>query len=665
METTAENGTAPAVLSKSLGATVGSAPILMVGAGGIGCELLKNLVLSGFKNITIIDLDTIDVTNLNRQFLFHREHVGKSKAEVAKESAIAFVPDAKITAIHKSVTTNEFPMTFYQQFKLVLNALDNRAARSHVNKMCLAAKVPLIESGTSGYLGQVTVIRRGETECYDCQDKPHQKTFPGCTIRNTPSEPIHCIVWSKHLFNQLFGEADSDKDVSPDSEDPELKEKEKKSEQEGEKAEEKESAEKEKEGEQSQEKSEPPKERVRMRDWATKNEYEPKEIFRKLFFNDVNVLLEMKDLWAKRTPPTPLDWDTIVEDTTAETSSNVGGIKDQKMWSLKQCKDVFADAITKLKDRLKAKDYKDDLVWDKDDEEAMDFVAACANIRAHIFGIAKKTRFDIKSMAGNIIPAIATTNAVIAGCIVMEALKVLNDETKRAKNVFLRKTISARRQILVTEDPVAPKPKCPICTEKPEAHVRLDLDKVTLRTFEDQVLKKGLAMVKPDVETTDSKVLLSSDEECPTSSAMYEKTMKAAGLNDGTQLICEDFLQEYKVTVTLHQATDLPDGKEFQIVGDITAVTAAIETEKEKKKAEQEKAKEEDDDIQMVEEPSKQSTEPSKTTTEGTEKLEKNGTDDSQKKRNLDQNDNADEKESEAKKPRTEEAKSTTDVEAA
>merc|ERR1712115_266125 len=102
--------------------------------------------------------------------------------------------------------------------------------------------------------------------------------------------------------------------------------------------------------------------------------------------------------------------------------------------------------------------------------------------------------------------------------------------------------------------------------------------------------------------------------------------------------ICEDFLQEYKVTVTLHHATDLPDGKEFQILGDITA---AIEAEKEKKKAEAEKIKEEDDDIQMVEEPSKQSTEATKNTTEGTEKLEKNRTDESQKKRNLDQNDNA------------------------
>jgi len=64
----------------------------------------------------------------------------------------------------------------------------------------VAAARPLIESGTAGYLGQVTVIARGQSECYDCQPKPVQRTYPGCTIRNTPSEPVHCIVWAKHLF---------------------------------------------------------------------------------------------------------------------------------------------------------------------------------------------------------------------------------------------------------------------------------------------------------------------------------------------------------------------------------------------------------------------------------------------------------------------------------
>ena len=54
----------------------------MVGAGGIGCELLKNLVLSGFLDVHLVDLDTIDLSNLNRQFLFRNEHIKKSKALV-------------------------------------------------------------------------------------------------------------------------------------------------------------------------------------------------------------------------------------------------------------------------------------------------------------------------------------------------------------------------------------------------------------------------------------------------------------------------------------------------------------------------------------------------------------------------------------------------------
>ena len=71
----------------------------MVGAGGIGCELLKTLVLHGFRDVTAIDLDTIDVSNLNRQFLFRRRHVGMAKSEVARESVLKFRPEAKIAAL--------------------------------------------------------------------------------------------------------------------------------------------------------------------------------------------------------------------------------------------------------------------------------------------------------------------------------------------------------------------------------------------------------------------------------------------------------------------------------------------------------------------------------------------------------------------------------------
>ena len=70
-------------LGGSLYSRMNASKVLMVGAGGIGCELLKNLTLAGFGNIEIVDLDTIDLSNLNRQFLFRHEHIKKSKALVS------------------------------------------------------------------------------------------------------------------------------------------------------------------------------------------------------------------------------------------------------------------------------------------------------------------------------------------------------------------------------------------------------------------------------------------------------------------------------------------------------------------------------------------------------------------------------------------------------
>lgn len=69
-----------------------------------------------------------------------------------------------------------------------------------MNRICVASEIPLIESGTAGYLGQVQPIKKGVTECYECQPKPTPKTYAYCTIRSNPKEPIHCIIWAKEEF---------------------------------------------------------------------------------------------------------------------------------------------------------------------------------------------------------------------------------------------------------------------------------------------------------------------------------------------------------------------------------------------------------------------------------------------------------------------------------
>lgn len=85
-----------------------------------------------------IDLDTIDVSNLNRQFLFRKQHVRQPKSVVAREAALRMCPEANIVAYHDNVKNPRFGPSFLREFDVVLNALDNLDARRHVNRCALA-----------------------------------------------------------------------------------------------------------------------------------------------------------------------------------------------------------------------------------------------------------------------------------------------------------------------------------------------------------------------------------------------------------------------------------------------------------------------------------------------------------------------------------------------
>ncbi|KAL1488153.1 hypothetical protein ABEB36_015111 [Hypothenemus hampei] len=554
------------------------AKVLVVGAGGIGCEVLKNLALSGFQDIEIIDLDTIDVSNLNRQFLFRKEHVGKPKAVVARQSILANNPDVKIKAYHDSVLSSDYGVNFFKRFNLVLNALDNRTARNHVNRMCLAADIPLIESGTSGYSGQVELIKKGVTQCYECQPKPPQKTFPGCTIRNTPSEPVHCIVWAKHLFNQLFGEDDPDQDVSPDTEDPEAKS----------------------EGENSLTESGNVK-RVSTRQWIQEIGYDAEKLFNKFFMDDINYLLSMENLWKKRTPPKPLSWDNALQLVAEKNEENENTVRtrDMEVWSIAKCAQVFANNVSILRKELGSKPF---LVWDKDDQPAMDLVTACANIRAYIFSIPQTSKFQVKSIAGNIIPAIATANAMIAGLVVLYAFRLLIQEYEKCPSIYLRQKSIHSKFILAPDRQLSKaNPACYVCSEKPFVNVFVDVDKTTVKEFENEVLKKHLNMVAPDVILDGKGVMVISSEEGEME-VNNDKTLAELGILDGSILKCDDFLQNYELTVAVNQHVAVDkDEPPFKIIANLEDLKAK-EIENGKENGDNKEPESDENDLMFVEE---------------------------------------------------------------
>jgi ubiquitin-activating enzyme E1 C len=181
--------------------------ILVIGAGGLGCELLKNLALTGFKDIHVIDMDTIDVSNLNRQFLFRPKDVGESKAITAAKFIMDRIPGCVVTPYFGKI--QDKPEEYYQDFPIIVCGLDSVEARRWMNAMIIglydeddpSTTIFNIDGGTEAFKGQSRVIIPKKTACYECsldmQTKP--KTFPMCTIANTPRLPEHCIQWAATL----------------------------------------------------------------------------------------------------------------------------------------------------------------------------------------------------------------------------------------------------------------------------------------------------------------------------------------------------------------------------------------------------------------------------------------------------------------------------------
>ncbi|CAM9960731.1 unnamed protein product, partial [Hapterophycus canaliculatus] len=162
-------------------------------------------------------MDTIEKSNLNRQFLFRSGDVGKAKSAAAAAAATRMNPALRIRALEKKVgreTENFFDEDFWESLDCVINALDNVEARLYVDSKCVDFARPLLESGTLGTKGNTQASRREgccrpvvlpfRSESYGSSVDPEDGSIPLCTLKHHPYLIEHTVHWARDAFDGLF-----------------------------------------------------------------------------------------------------------------------------------------------------------------------------------------------------------------------------------------------------------------------------------------------------------------------------------------------------------------------------------------------------------------------------------------------------------------------------
>lgn len=412
--------------------------IFLVGSGAIGCENIKNFVMSGLCSngrLTVTDMDSIEQSNLNRQFLFREEDVMKMKSDSAIKNATLLNEDfsSQQPSHHSSVnlkkgieniqitgnlvsytiavnseTETTFSDTFLKEQDLVSNALDNVEARIYMDRRCVQMRKPLVDAGTLGTKGHVQVVVPFISETYSSSEDPQDKSIPLCTVKSFPYTIEHTIEWALGEFKTHFNEKVNNV-----------------------------------------------KEYLTNKDSSLEEEFEETPrciegclkvslaLFVNYFSTSITKLLESfapdhvdQDgnlFWSPpKRIPSPVAFN--INDkmhigfllSCANLHAECFGIRKITMDEVY----AYLENVLSLKEPnpIDFGDEKIDfsvinpLEFDKDTWH-VDFVYTAANLRARNYGIKEKSKHFVKGVAGRIIPAIATTTAVVSGISTLEILK--------------------------------------------------------------------------------------------------------------------------------------------------------------------------------------------------------------------------------------------------